>query len=138
MAIGYRRSGVPLEDLIQEGNLGLIEAVERFDPECSHRFCSYTVWRIRKAIQMAVAASALAEYVADESVPNVSDTVVRRMELDRIKEIEAAMSQRARHVIVRRYWPRRARAVRARGTRRRAGHLQARDQPATAQIRGAA
>jgi hypothetical protein len=33
VAVRYRRSGVPLEDLIQEGNIGLIEAVERFDPE---------------------------------------------------------------------------------------------------------
>jgi RNA polymerase primary sigma factor len=33
VAVRYRRSGVPLEDLIQDGNIGLIDAVERFDPE---------------------------------------------------------------------------------------------------------
>jgi RNA polymerase primary sigma factor len=56
VAVRYRRSGVPLEDLIQDGNIGLIEAVERFDPERGYRFSSYAVWRIRKAIQKAVAA----------------------------------------------------------------------------------
>ena len=56
VAVGYRRSGVPLEDLIQAGNIGLIEAVARFDPERDHRFSSFAVWRIRKAIQKAVAA----------------------------------------------------------------------------------
>jgi RNA polymerase primary sigma factor len=56
VAVRYRRSGVPLEDLIQEGNIGLIEAVERFDPERGYRFSSYAVWRIRKAIQKAAAA----------------------------------------------------------------------------------
>jgi RNA polymerase primary sigma factor len=55
VAVKYGRSGVPLEDLIQEGNIGLIEAVERFDPEHGHRFSSYAVWRIRKAVQSAVA-----------------------------------------------------------------------------------
>jgi hypothetical protein len=38
VAVRYRRSGVLLEDLIQEGNIGLIEAVERFDPEHGYRF----------------------------------------------------------------------------------------------------
>jgi len=175
VAVGYRRHGVPLEDLIQEGNVGLIEAVERFDPERGHRFSSLAVWRIRNAIQKAVAAQsriirvprgrrermeamnrayselraelgrepgaeesasrlgwtaaevratmglsaearsldqpsgpaddapALAEFVADESVPNIPDTVVRRMELDRIKKVVAVLPERARHVVVRRY-----------------------------------
>jgi RNA polymerase primary sigma factor len=54
VAVRYRGSGVRLDDLIQEGNVGLIEAVERFDLERSHRF-SYAVWRILKAIQQAAA-----------------------------------------------------------------------------------
>jgi RNA polymerase primary sigma factor len=56
VAVSHRRSGVPLEDLIQDGNIGLIEAVERFDSEWGYRFSSYAVWRIRKAIQKAAAA----------------------------------------------------------------------------------
>jgi RNA polymerase primary sigma factor len=175
VAIRYRRSGVPLEDLIQEGNIGLIEAVERFDPERGYRFSSYAVWRIRKAIQKAVAAQSrtvrvprttrdrmealgrahgelraelgreprteesanrlgwtvaevrdtmgvtadarsldqpygttqdaptLAEFVADSSAPDIPDTVVRRIELDRIRRVVEALPERARRVVVRRY-----------------------------------
>jgi RNA polymerase primary sigma factor len=50
----YRGMGLPFEDLIQEGNIGLIEAVERFDPERGHKFSTYAVWWIRKAVQGAV------------------------------------------------------------------------------------
>lgn len=47
----YRRPNVELLDLIQEGNLALIEAVDKFDPEMEHRFSTFAVWSIRKAIQ---------------------------------------------------------------------------------------
>jgi RNA polymerase primary sigma factor len=51
----YRGYGLPLEDLIQEGNLGLIEAVERFDPERGTKFSSHAVWWVRRAVSKAVA-----------------------------------------------------------------------------------
>jgi RNA polymerase primary sigma factor len=175
VAVRYRGSGVPLDDLIQEGNVGLIEAVERFDPERGTRFASYAVWRIRKAVQKAAAdqsrpirvpryakdrlgallrtraelraelgrepgeeesasklgwtaaevraslraavdawsldqpygladdAPAFAEFLADERAPEIPDTVVRRVELDRIRRTVELLPERARHVVVRRY-----------------------------------
>jgi RNA polymerase primary sigma factor len=50
----YRKNGIPLEDLVNEGNIGLIQAAERFDPERGIRFVSYAIWWIRQAILRAV------------------------------------------------------------------------------------
>jgi len=50
----YSRSGVPLPDLIQEGNIGLIKAVDSFDPERGFRFSTYAVAWIRQAITRAI------------------------------------------------------------------------------------
>src|SRR5215213_5047379 len=51
----YRGRGVPFEDLIQEGNAGLIRAVERFDPALGNRFSTYATWWIRQAVTRAIA-----------------------------------------------------------------------------------
>ena len=49
----YTMAGVPLLDLIQEGNLGLIRAVEKFDWRRGHRFATYATWWIRQAVERA-------------------------------------------------------------------------------------
>src|SRR6187549_2027050 len=55
MAKKYSRSGYPLHELINEGNMGLIEAASRFDPERGVRFVTYAGWWVRQAILAAIA-----------------------------------------------------------------------------------
>jgi RNA polymerase primary sigma factor len=51
----YRGMGLPFEDLIQEGNIGLMKAVEKYDPDRGWRFSTYATWWVRQAVQRAVA-----------------------------------------------------------------------------------
>ena len=50
----YLNRGIPLEDLIEEGNLGLIHALEKFDPERGFRFSTYATWWIRQNIERVI------------------------------------------------------------------------------------
>ncbi len=50
----YQNRGIPLEDLICEGNIGLINAIDKFEPEKGFHFISYAVWWIRQAIMKAI------------------------------------------------------------------------------------
>ncbi len=51
IAMGYRGYGLPLAELISEGNVGMMQAVKRFDPERGFRLATYAMWWIRAAIQ---------------------------------------------------------------------------------------
>jgi RNA polymerase sigma-32 factor len=51
IAMGYRGYGLPISEVISEGNVGLMQAVKRFEPEKGFRFSTYAMWWIRAAIQ---------------------------------------------------------------------------------------
>jgi RNA polymerase primary sigma factor len=55
VALKYQGHGLPLSDLINEGNIGLMHAASKFDPERGTRFITYAVWWIRQAIMHALA-----------------------------------------------------------------------------------
>ncbi|MCH2664026.1 sigma-70 family RNA polymerase sigma factor [bacterium] len=54
IAAQYQSSALPFADLLAEGNIGLIKAVDKFDPTLGYRFSTYAVWWIRNAIQRAI------------------------------------------------------------------------------------
>ncbi|MEE8333934.1 MAG: RNA polymerase factor sigma-32, partial [Alphaproteobacteria bacterium] len=51
IAMGYRGYGLPLGELISEGNVGLMQAVKRFDPERGFRLATYAMWWIKASMQ---------------------------------------------------------------------------------------
>jgi len=76
----YQRRGLPLEDLISEGNIGLLRAIDRFDVEKGYHFISYAVWWIRQSILNAI----------NEKSRTIRLPVNRAMEL---AQLEAAIEQ---------------------------------------------
>jgi RNA polymerase primary sigma factor len=64
----YRNLGLPLEDLVNEGNVGLVEAAQRFSPDRGASFMSYAVWWIRKSMLRAITRDANIVHVPDYQV----------------------------------------------------------------------
>ena len=57
IAMGYRGYGLPVNELISEGNIGLMQAVKKFDPEKGFRLATYAMWWIKASIQEYVLKS---------------------------------------------------------------------------------
>ena len=57
ISMGYKGYGLPLSDIIAEGNIGLMQVVKRFDPDRGFRLATYAIWWIKAAIQEYVLRS---------------------------------------------------------------------------------
>ncbi|MCK9389221.1 MAG: RNA polymerase sigma factor RpoS [Sulfuritalea sp.] len=81
----YQHRGLPLDDLIEEGNLGLIHALEKFDPERGFRFSTYATWWVRQNVERAIMNQSrtvrLPIYVIKEL--NIVLRAMRRLDGDR-------------------------------------------------------
>jgi len=61
----YRHGGLPLDDLVQEGTVGLLRAVDLFDPARGYKFSTYAVWWIKQALRRALAQQVPLAHVPD-------------------------------------------------------------------------
>jgi RNA polymerase primary sigma factor len=68
MAAEYRHLGLPFEDLLNEGNIGLIEAARRFDPAHGAKFITYATWWIRKSMLKAISRNSTIVYVPEYQI----------------------------------------------------------------------
>jgi RNA polymerase primary sigma factor len=96
VATGYRGSSVPFSDLVQEGTIGLVRAVERFDYRREVKFSTYAVWWIRRSMLDAIAGSNVIRMPAKASQQLAA---VRRAEaeLERIEHRRASDASVAAH-----------------------------------------
>lgn len=83
----YQNRGLPLEDLIQEANRGLVRAAQKFDPEAGNKFITYAVWWIRQAIRKALA----------EQSHSVRLPLGRRAELYKVRKARLELKRELGH-----------------------------------------
>lgn len=99
----YQHRGLPLDDLIEEGNLGLIHALEKFDPERGFRFSTYATWWIRQNVERAIMNQSrtvrLPIYVIKEL--NIVLRAMRELDRDRGagKDASGAMLEDVAHLL---------------------------------------
>ena len=95
IAKSYRNHAIPLEDLVQEGAIGLMHAIERFDPRKGFRFSTYATHWIRQAIGRAIDNKAKAIRVPSHILQSLRKIEKARLEYVREKGYEPSMDQMA-------------------------------------------
>lgn len=111
VAKGYMGRGVPMADLIEEGNLGLMHAIDKFEPERGFRFSTYATWWIRQSVDRALMYQGRAVRLpvnvvrevhqvlrARRLLENDAELVARRPEGIRVEDIAALLGTDAHHV----------------------------------------
>nr|WP_295785216.1 sigma-70 family RNA polymerase sigma factor [Rhodoferax sp.] len=111
IAKGYIGRGVPMADLVEEGNLGLMHAIDKFEPERGFRFSTYATWWIRQSVDRALMYQGRAvrlpvnvvrelQHVlrARRLLENDAELVAKRPEGIRVEDIAALLGQEPHHV----------------------------------------
>ena len=111
IAKGYAGRGVPMGDLIEEGNLGLMHAIDKFEPERGFRFSTYATWWIRQSVDRALMYQGRAVRLpvnivrelqqvlrARRLLESDANLVAQRPEGIRVDDIAAFLGQDAHHV----------------------------------------
>ncbi len=111
VAKGYMGRGVPMADLIEEGNLGLMHAIDKFEPERGFRFSTYATWWIRQSVDRALMYQGRAVRLpvnvvrevhqvlrARRLLENDAELLARRPEGIRVEDIAALLGTEPHHV----------------------------------------
>src|SRR5260221_9368510 len=85
LARGYAGYGLPVADLIAEGNVGLMQAAEKFDPERGFRFATYAMWWIRAAIQEFI--------LHNSSLVKMGTTAAQKKLFFNLRKLKARMAE---------------------------------------------
>lgn len=88
----YQNQGLPLQDLITEGNIGLIKAAQRFDETKGFKFISYAVWWIRQSILQAIAEQSRVVRLPLNKIADISrvNKTISKIEQDQERELDIA------------------------------------------------
>ena len=92
----YQNRGLPLSDLISEGNIGLLTAIDKFEPEKGYHFISYAVWWIRQAVLKAIGEKSRMIRLPMNRAADLTQIMQAKYNLEKEGDYEASVEEVAR------------------------------------------